>query len=133
MEMVVVLAGGPGRPAAVSMPRNATVIAADGGAELAYELDLDIDLVVGDFDSVAAGVLKRVERSWARVERHPAEKDATDLELALAAALRLEPEQILVLGGGGGRLDHLLGEVLVLAADAYAGVQIDAQLGTAAV
>jgi len=101
------------------------VIAADGGAELGWP----VDLVVGDLDSISAETLARVEN----VERHPAEKDATDLELALAAALRLDPERILVLGGAGGRLDHLLGGLLLLAADAYAGVQVDAQFGAAAV
>jgi len=106
-------------------PAGATVIAADGGAELGWP----VDLVVGDLDSISAETLARVEN----VERHPAEKDATDLELALAAALRLDPERILVLGGAGGRLDHLLGGLLLLAADAYAGVQVDAQFGAAAV
>jgi thiamine pyrophosphokinase len=88
-----------------------------------------IDLVVGDLDSISAETLAGIER----VERHAVEKDATDLELALAAALRLEPDRILVLGGEGGRLDHLLGGLLLLAADAYAGLDIDAQIGAAAV
>jgi thiamine pyrophosphokinase len=105
------------------------VIAASFNAELAKALGLRVDLAVGDFDSVSAEALA----SAAQVERHPPDKDATDLELALAAALRLGPERILVLGGAAGRLDHLLGELLLLAGDAYAGVQVDAQLGAAAV
>lgn len=113
----------------LELPANATVIAADSGAEIAAELGWPVDLVVGDMDSISAETLARIEQ----VERHPAEKDATDLELALAAAMRLEPEKILVLGGAGGRLDHLLGGLLLLAGDAYAGVQVDAQLGAAAV
>ena len=125
MATVVVLAGGPEPPAEVPLPAGARVIAADGGAERGGA----IDLLVGDLDSVSAAALARAER----VERHPAEKDATDLELALAAALRLDPERILVLGGGGGRLDHLLAGVLLLAAEPYAGVEVDAQLGGAAV
>ncbi len=129
MKTVVVLAGGPDRPAVTALPPGARVIAADGGAELARVFGLQVELAVGDFDSISDETL----RSLARVERHQPAKDATDLELALAAALRLEPERILVLGGGGGRLDHLLGGVLLLAADAFAGVQVDAQLGAAAV
>jgi thiamine pyrophosphokinase len=86
-------------------------------------------LVVGDLDSVSAETLARIER----VEQHAVAKDATDLDLALAAALRLEPDRILVVGGAGGRLDHLLGGLLLLAADSLAGIRVEAQIGAAAV
>jgi len=111
------------------LPLGARVIAADGGAELARRLGLAVDLVVGALDSISAATLA----GTAQVERHAAEKDATDLELALQAALRLEPERILVVGSAGGRLDHLFGSLLLLAAEDYAGVGIDAQIGPAAV
>jgi thiamine pyrophosphokinase len=125
VDTVVVLAAGPEPPAPIELPPGVTVIAADGGADLGYR----VDLAVGDFDSISAETLARIER----VERHDAAKDASDLELALARALSLGPQRIVVLGGGGGRLDHLLGELLLLAADAFAGVEVDAQLGAAAV
>jgi thiamine pyrophosphokinase len=126
---VVVLSGGPGPLHVADLPVGAPVIAADGGAEVARMLGLRVDLVVGDMDSVSVETLAGIER----VERHAVMKDATDLELALGAALRFEPERILVLGSGGGRLDHLFGGLLLLAADAYAAVRIDAQFGVAAV
>ena len=129
MTTVVVLSGGPGSLHVADLPAGATVIAADGGAELAWMLGLSVDLVVGDMDSISAETLAGIER----VERHAAEKDATDLELALVAALRFEPERVLVLGSGGGRLDQLFGGLLLLAAEAYAGVRVDAQFGAAAV
>jgi thiamine pyrophosphokinase len=129
MMTVVVLSGGPDRPTVDALPSGATVIAADGGAELARHLGLEVDLVVGDLDSVSATTLAEV----AQVEGHAMEKDATDLELALTAALRLEPERILLLGGAGGRLDQLFGSLLILAAEAYAEVRLDAQIGSAAV
>jgi thiamine pyrophosphokinase len=125
----IVVAGGPGPPAAVALPPDARVIAADGGVELARELGLEVDLAVGDLDSTSEEMLATIPQ----IERHVAEKDASDLELALAAALESETERILVLGGAGGRLDHLLGGLLLLAADAYGDVQVDAQLGPAAV
>ena len=92
-------------------------------------LGLRVELAVGDFDSVSAETLA----ASSRVERHPAAKDASDFELAMAAALRLKPERILVVGGAGGRLDHLFGGLLLLANEAYAAVEVDAQLGGAAV
>jgi thiamine pyrophosphokinase len=125
MTTVVVLAGGPDRPAVVELPPAAAVIAADSGAELGWP----VDLLVGDLDSISTETLAGIER----VERHATDKDASDLELALAAALRLEPQRILVLGSAGGRLDHLFGSLLLLAADAYADVRVDAQIGPAAV
>jgi thiamine pyrophosphokinase len=128
-KAVVVLAASPDLPARTGVPDNATVIAPDGGSELAIMLGLEIDLLVGDLDSVSAETLARARR----VEKHPAEKDATDLELALSAALRFEPERVLVLGGAGGRLDHLLGVLLSLADERLAAVSVDAQLGDAAV
>jgi thiamine pyrophosphokinase len=49
-----------------------------------------VDLLVGDLDSVKAEIFARPKQ----VERHSVDEDATDLELALAAALRLEPDRI---------------------------------------
>jgi thiamine pyrophosphokinase len=129
MRTVIVLAGGSDPPEALLLPADVVVVAADGGADLAAGLGLTVDLVVGDLDSISAEASAGIER----VERHPVEKDATDLELALRAALCFGPERILVVGGAGGRLDHLLGGLLVLAADWLAGVRVDAQIGAAAV
>jgi thiamine pyrophosphokinase len=58
-------------------------------------------------------------------------KDATDLELALDAALALAPERLVVLAGVGERLDHLLAALLLLASDRYAAVEVDARIGYA--
>ncbi len=134
-DTVAVFAGGPApSPAALdSVPPDAPVVAADGGADHALALGLRVDVAVGDLDSISPGALESLERGEARIDRHPTAKDASDLELALAAALDLGPRRILVLGGDGGRLDHLLGELLLLASDAYAGVQIDAILGQATI
>ena len=124
--------GGLGRPAAVSLPAGATVIAADSGAELALEFGLRVDLAVDDFDSISPATLETIKRSGAGIERHPTAKDESDLELALAAALALGPARLVVLGGAEGRLDHLFGELLLVAADAFSRVEVDAQFGAAA-
>ena len=131
-ETIVVVAGGhPLGGTVPSLPAGAMVIAADGGVDRALALGLHVDLAIGDFDSVSAAGLAAAEASGARVERHPAAKDATDLELALDAAISLRPARIVVVGSGGGRLDHLLGSVLLLADERYAAAEIRAYLGDA--
>ena len=133
IDTVVVFAAGPGTVPRVTIPSGAVVVAADGGVELALELGVAVDVVVGDLDSIASGSLETLERAGVRIERHPHEKDATDLALALDAAMELGPRRILLVGAAGGRLDHLLGELLLLGAEDYAAVEIDAHLGAAAV
>lgn len=132
--VVVVTGGDPVDPAHLPvLPPGTPVIAADSGIEHAHALGLVVDLAIGDFDSVSPEALARATAEGARVERHPAAKDATDLELALDAALALGPARVHVLGGHGGRLDHLLANALLLAAPAYAAVEVTAQMGVARV
>lgn len=125
VRTVVVLSGGPPPQAALELPPGAKVVTANGGAELARQLDLQVDLAVGDFDSVSKDRLSHV----LAFERHPEAKDATDLELAMQAALRLGAERVLLIGSDGGRLDHLFGGLQLLASPSFTGVQVDAQLG----
>lgn len=131
-DTVVVFAGGL-PPTVTAVPAGALVVAADSGADHALALGLRVDVAVGDFDSIGADSLAALERAGTRVERHPAEKDATDLELALDVALTFAPRRIVVVGGDGGRLDHLLGELMLLGSDALAEVEVDAQLGRATI
>ena len=121
LETVVVVAGGHPSPGCVpELPEGAHVIAADSGVDRALALGLRIDRAIGDFDSVSTAGLAAAEAAGAVIERHPAAKDATDLELALDAAIALEPSRILVIGSAGGRLDHLLGSILLLGDARYA-------------
>jgi thiamine pyrophosphokinase len=134
-EIVVVVSGGgaPSPAAAAALPAKAPVVAADSGLEHALALGLDVTVAVGDFDSAAPEAVAAAERAGVRVARHPAEKDATDLELALDAAAAMDPERILVLASRGGRLDHELSALLLLASERYADSQVDALVGDARV
>lgn len=135
-EVVVVVAGGvepPHRRTAYAVRPGTPVVAADSGLERARELGLEVTIAVGDFDSSSLEAVSAAEASGTRVERHPAEKNATDLELALDAALRLRPERIVVLAVIGDRLDHLFSALLLFATPRYAGVDLDAHIGPARV
>jgi len=124
---IVVCAGGPVRAALPDVPDDTLVIAADGGIVEAERLGLRVELLIGDLDSAPAEAIARAPR----VERHPVDKDASDLELAVAAAVAAGARRIVVVGGDGGRLDHLLGNAFLLASDRWAGIEIDAVLGDA--
>jgi thiamine pyrophosphokinase len=131
---VLVFAGGdPTPPEALSgLPAEAWVVAADSGAVHALAAGRRVDVLVGDLDSVPTEVVERVLAEGGRVERFAVDKDRTDLALALDLAVAQRPALgVTVVGGHGGRLDHLLANLLLLAAPAYASTPIDAVLGPA--
>ncbi len=132
---VLVLVGGAPHPPPddLAVPGDAVVIAADSGLALAGPLGVEVDLVVGDMDSVAPAQLAAAEAAGAVIERHPVAKDRTDMAIALDAAAGLAPAEVTVVGGHGGRLDHLLAGALLLADPAYADLRITARMATATV
>lgn len=95
------------------------VIAADGGVDVARRLGRAVDVVVGDLDSASGVGLDWARSNGARIERHPAVKDSTDLELALARAAS-EASSIHVIGSLWGRVDHAAAILAVLASDRWA-------------
>ena len=130
LDVVVVASGeGPG----LTVPSARHVVAADGGLLRARELGLDVDVVVGDLDSVTPEALAAAEAAGARVVGYPRAKDATDLELALDVALELGARRTLLVASAQGRLDHLLASLLLLGSERYARLELDALVGDALV
>lgn len=102
------------------------VIAADGGYDLAVDAGWHVDVLVGDMDSV------RTTPTDPRLElvAHPCDKDATDTELALAEAVRRGATELVVVAGGGDRLDHQLAVFGALGAAGLSGLDsVDAWWG----
>lgn len=127
---VAVVAGGEAVDPALAqrLPAVDYVIAADSGLHAAQRLGLTTDLLIGDLDSVDPALLPAADFA---VERHPRAKDRTDIALAMDHAAELGARRMIVVSGGGGRLDHALANVLVLAAPRYAGIEIEAHVGRA--
>lgn len=94
---------------------DALVIAADGGVRVARDYGVRIDVVVGDMDSVDEQALAELEAQGVNIQRSPAEKDETDLELALGWAVAQGADWIRVFGAMGGRLDQTLANMYLLA------------------
>lgn len=140
MRTAVVFVGGPHRhgarpghhPGLVGL-RPDHVVAVDSGLHLALDHGWQVDLVVGDMDSVGAEALGDAVDAGVRVERHPVDKDATDLELALDGLLDARTEQVVVIGADAGRMDHLVGGLLTLCSPRFAPLGIQAWLGGALV
>ena len=131
VTVVVVAGGDPPTPEEIATPPpNPVVVAADSGLDHAVAAGLTVSVAVGDMDSVTPEALATAKQSGTRVEQHPPDKDQTDLELALDLATRLA-DRIIVIGAGGGRLDHLIGNLAVLASPRWAGIAVEAWLGNA--
>jgi thiamine pyrophosphokinase len=124
-DTVIVVAGGirRGELKDAAIPPARYVIAADSGAATAFELGLRVNELIGDLDSASPELQARVEEAGGQIHRHPEAKDATDLELALAAAVTQEPppKRLIVLCGEGGRFDHVFGSIQLLASPSWAG------------
>jgi thiamine pyrophosphokinase len=105
--------------------RSADVlIAADGGGDALARAGVAPHVLVGDLDSIAPAALEWAQAQGAEVQRHAAEKDETDLELALLLAAERGAQRIDVLGALGGRWDHSLANVALLALPELAGRRV---------
>lgn len=99
---------------ALSASDTAHIIAADGGARVAWHYNKSPHTVIGDMDSLSDDELERLRADGAKILQYPAEKDETDLELALKFATEQGAEWIRIIGAIGGRFDQMLANVYLL-------------------
>lgn len=101
----------------------ALVVAADGGARQADRLDLRIDQWVGDGDSLEPAALEQLRAAGVAIQLVPADKDASDTELAIGLALAAGASDVTVIGAlGGPRLDHALANIGLLGLAMFDGI-----------
>jgi thiamine pyrophosphokinase len=100
------------------------IVAADGGAVLCRRAGLQPDLVVGDMDSLPGGDRASLAAAGSGFHVHPdpVNKDETDLELAVLAAVAWKPTEVVLWGIWGSRLDHSVANLLILAHPALSRV-----------
>ena len=129
--VIIIGGGGIGPRVVAHLPAERIVIAADSGLDHAMELGLEVDLLVGDLDSISPDALEAAKAAGVPIDLYPAAKDATDLALALLTARDAGAAHITVVAGDGGRLDHLLTGLLALADPALADAVVEAWIGDA--
>lgn len=131
MKVVVVASGRLETTDVAHLGDADLVIAADGGAASLDAFGWLPDVLVGDMDSVGAVLVERLEEANTEVERHPADKERSDTELALETALARGGTEIVLLGAiGGERLDHELANLLLLADPGLAGRDVRIESGS---
>lgn len=92
------------------------VVAVDGGMAWLASMGRRPDRVIGDLDSADPSLIAVLEADGVPIRRHAAAKDASDTELAVAAALAEGADQVVILGAlAGPRLDHQLANLMLLA------------------
>ncbi len=119
------------------------LVAADKGVEFFYRNRIVPDLIVGDFDSVSQEALdafrnhtdnaigretledfqnrQDVVIEWMHLD---SVKDDTDTESAIRASIAKGATEIVLLGGTGTRIDHVLGNISLLGIGLEEGVTI---------
>jgi thiamine pyrophosphokinase len=111
------------REALVSQMEGCHSIALDGAAHLLSSLSLGADLLMGDFDSIGEEMLARWRGAGIPCI-YRSDQESTDMEKALQFALANGAEEIRIIHGLGGRLDHALANVFFLKKYSRMGVRI---------
>lgn len=120
MDTVLIFAGGDSPIGSLNeeLPEAELIIAADSGYDLAIGAGYAVDVLIGDMDSIETEVIP----GHVIVERFPVDKDATDLELALARVAGERPQRVVIVGGAGGRVDHELATAQLLCSERWDGI-----------
>jgi len=99
---------GPGIQRCIQLVKDASIIvAADSGLLLARRSGIKPDIIIGDMDSLGVSSILN-EYQAESIIKYSHNKDFTDTELALDYLFNKDCDTVWIIGGGGGRLDHLL-------------------------
>lgn len=111
MIKIAVIAGG----SFDCLPEPADLyVGVDAGSLRLLDHSLPLDWAMGDFDSVTPEELGRIKDQAERFLQAPAEKDDTDLELALKEVFKAYPQaQVRIYGALGGRMDHMMSNLFL--------------------
>lgn len=95
------------------------IICADGGYNHAKSAGIKPDLLIGDLDSITDTRYPEIETLI-----FPAEKDDTDTGICLQTAINKGYEDILIIGGLGGRFDHTMSNIQLISGKSHMAKRI---------
>ena len=112
----LIVANGPiaNLPPGFTLRPDDRIIAADGGSLHVLAWGWLPHIVIGDLDSLPPRERADLEKAGCRIIQVPAEKDETDLELAIRLAAKEGAQELLIFGALGGRTDHFLANLMLL-------------------
>ena len=87
------------------------IIAADGGCNHLYKMNITPDYIIGDLDSVDEEVISYYKSKYVLLKKYPTHKDETDSEICIYLAKELKANQVDFIGSLGGRIDHTLANI----------------------
>lgn len=115
MKSLIISGGSPPSKCLLSKFKDGYfIIAADSGTNVLYKYNIKPDLIIGDLDSIDKNIINNYLQNGTEFKKFPKRKDYSDTELAVYEALEIESEEIIILGGTGGRIDHLLANINIL-------------------
>lgn len=118
-EFCLIISGAPECYFPVSFTKADFVIACDAGYIHAQRADIVPDVIIGDFDSYLGDLPGGVE-----IIRTKPKKDDTDTMMALKLAIRRGYRRIMLVGALGGRIDHMLANISLIAFAATKGADL---------
>ena len=90
------------------LKNEADIFCADGGLNFALQLNLKPLEIWGDLDSCDENLIEQAKKLNCKINKFNSEKDLTDGELLISEITKRNYDEIIILGGLGGRTDHLL-------------------------
>lgn len=92
----------------ITKEKEDLLICADAGYSYVKDMNLDIDLIVGDFDSLC-NIPANVN-----IYKLPKEKDETDLFVAIEEGMKKGYTEFHIYGALGGRIEHSIANIQIL-------------------
>lgn len=113
-KLVIVAGGTLSKKFLPEMKRADYSIGVDYGAYWLIKNNIQPDVSLGDFDSVTEEELRCIKQQSKKLIVCAKEKNETDLEIAVGEAIKLHPQNVVIYGATGARLDHTFASVNLL-------------------